>query len=468
MTPFGIGVEILFAVTGAASQEYGAEAPRNFSPWSDQMKKADMTLASRGNRTSSQESGRRVFHWLLAIFSLGLLLPARAGAGDAAYHFFPFIPKLSLSPSGALPRVAQSTEPETPPPQPPITAPEPPPPPQPPTTEPEAPLPQAPTTELEPPPPQPPVSPEAERPKPEAPREALLLEVGAILLPKGTLQLQPGFEFTYLSSNRVAISGLTIFNAIIIGLIEVDSLRRDILTGSLTTRYGLLDRLQLDVKIPYVYRKDEEILGVGTTDVRERTTSNNSLGDIDASLLWQALIGRGAVPDVILRVDGTFPTGEDPFEIPLEPVRPGERRLTKPATGTGFYGVGPGITAVWRSDPVIFSTGFKYTFNLPRNVGGDFGEIDPGDTIEWLVGLTLAVSERVAINLSFVDKLIGSTTQNGREIPGSSFNDARLVLGTSIGLSSDITLLASVAIGLTTASPDFQFTVSLPIVFKLF
>lgn len=306
-------------------------------------------------------------------------------------------------------------------------------------------------------------------------REALLLEAGAILLPKGTLQLQPSLEYSYLSTNRVAISGLFLFDAILIGVIEVDSLRRDFLTGSLTARYGLLDRLQFDVRVPYVYREDEEVLGVGTTSQRERTTSNNNLGDMDASLLWQALIGRGAVPDVILRAEATFPTGEDPFGIPTEDVegRAGsEKRLTKPPTGTGFYGVGPGITLVWRSDPVVFSAGFKYTFNLPRNVGvtvgGNFGDIDPGDTIEWLVGVTLAVSERVAINLSFVDKLFGSTTQNGSEVPGSSFHDARLVLGSSIGLSSDITLLVSVAAGLTTTSPDFQFTVSLPIAFKLF
>ncbi len=295
--------------------------------------------------------------------------------------------------------------------------------------------------------------------------------MGAILLPKGTLQLQPSLEYSYLSSSRVAISGLFLFDAILIGVINVDSLRRDFLTAALTARYGLLDRLQFDVRVPYVFREDQEILGVGTSNQRERTTSNNSLGDIDASLLWQALIGRGAVPDAILRVDGTFPTGEDPFGIPTEDVegRPGsERRLTKPPTGTGFYGVGPGITLVWRADPVIFSTGVKYTFNLARNFGGLVGEINPGDSIEWVVGLTLAVSERVAINLSFVDKIILSTTQNGREVPGSSFNDGRLVLGTSIGLSSDITLLVSVAAGLTTASPDFQFTVSLPIVFKFF
>ncbi len=306
-------------------------------------------------------------------------------------------------------------------------------------------------------------------------REALLLEVGAILLPKGSLQLQPSFEYSYLSSSRVAISGLFLFDAILIGVIEVDSLRRDILTASLTARYGILDRLQFDVRVPYVFREDQEVLGVGTDSQRERTTNNNSLGDIDASLLWQALIGRGWMPDTILRVDATFPTGEDAFGIATEDVegRPGsERRLTKPPTGSGFYGVGPGITLVWRSDPVIFSTGFKYTFNLPRDVGvtvgGNFGEIDPGDTIEWVVGVTLAVSERVAINMSFVDKIILSTTQNGREVPGSSFNDARLVLGTSIGLSSDITLLVSVAAGLTSTSPDFQFTVSLPIVFNLF
>jgi len=311
---------------------------------------------------------------------------------------------------------------------------------------------------------------EPERPKTEKPPEALLLERGAILLPKGTLQIEPSFEYTYYSANRIAISGLTIFEAIIIGIIEVDSLKRNILTGALTARYGVIDRLQFDARVPFLYRQDQEILGVGTANQRERTTDNANIGDVEASLSWQALIGRAWVPDLILRADGRFPTGEDPFDIEREPVqgRPGELRLAKPPTGSGFYGAGPGLTAVWRTDPVVFFAGTRYTFNLSRDVGSGFGKIDPGDSLEWFVGLNLAVSERVSLNLSFVDKITWGTTQNGRSVPGSSFNDGRLVLGASIGLFPQATLVINAGVGLTQESPDFQFTVSVPFSFKLF
>jgi len=243
------------------------------------MDKASIPLASRGSRTSLQAGGRRVPLWLLAILSLGLLLPARAGAGDAGYHFFP---KLTLLPSGVLLNLAQAQEPEQPPPQPP------------------APL-------------------KPERPKPERPPEALLLERGAILLPKGSLQIEPSFEYSYFSSDRIAISGLTIFDAIIIGIIEVDSLKRDILTGALTARYGLLDRLQLDVRVPVLYRRDEEVLGVGTTNQRERTTDNFGLGD-QAN---QGRVGLGAhthrdslALEVGHRLDGRIILGDHQLHIP--------------------------------------------------------------------------------------------------------------------------------------------------------
>ena len=47
-------------------------------------------------------------------------------------------------------------------------------------------------------------------------------------------------------------------------------------------------------------------------------------------------------------------------------------------------------------------------------------------------------------------------------------NDARVILGTSVGLGQRISLLVSAAVGLTDQSPDFQFTVSLPMTFDWF
>lgn len=315
--------------------------------------------------------------------------------------------------------------------------------------------------------PQPPIPIEPERPKPVKPAEPLLIERGAILLPKGILQVEPSVEYAHFSTNRLAISGFTVFEAIVIGTIRVDKLDRDIVTGALTLRYGILDRLQMDGRVPVVYRRDEEVLGVGTIDERERSIDNFNVGDIEASVSHQTLIGRGAIPDVITRARARFPTGEHPFGIRTEDIGGGELRLTKAPTGSGFYSVGPGVTLVWTSDPVVFFVGGSYLFNLERNFTG-FGDIDPGDSLEWLAGINIALSERVAVNLAFVDQITGGTKQNGRDVPGTSFNDGRLVLGTSVALSPNVTLLVSVGAGLTEESPDFTFTVSVPITFKLF
>jgi hypothetical protein len=317
-----------------------------------------------------------------------------------------------------------------------------------------------------PPEPQPPIPQEPERPRPQKPQEQLLLEQGAILLRRGTLQVEPSIEYSRFSSDRVAISGLTIFEAIIIGLIRVDKVDRDLLTGALTLRYGLLNRVQVETRVPYVYRHDQEILAVGTGEERERNIEGHGIGDVEASIFGQALIGGEILPDVILKLRGRFPTGKSPFDIDTEPTA-GGTRLKELPTGGGFYTVNPGITLVWRTDPVVFFIGGGYSFNLQRDFSG-FGTVDPGDTIELSAGLNLAVSERVAVNLSFVDQITTSTKVDGNTRSGTSFTDARLILGSSISLRPNISLLLSVGVGLTRESPDYSVTLSLPISFLLF
>jgi hypothetical protein len=314
--------------------------------------------------------------------------------------------------------------------------------------------------------PEPPTPQEPERPKPQKPLEQLLLEQGAILLRRGTLQVEPSIDYSHFSSDRVAISGLTIFEAIIIGLIQVDKLDRDLVTGTLTTRYGLLDRVQVEAKVPYVYRHDRETLAVGTGEERERTIDGHGIGDVEASILGQAFIGTEVLPDVILKLRGRFPTGRSPFDVETEQT-PGGTRLKELPTGAGFYTINPGITLVWRIDPVVFFVGGSYSFNLAREFGG-FGKVDPGDTVEFFAGLNLAVSDRVAVNMSFVNQRTGSTKQDGDSRSGTSFTDARLIFGSSIAVRPNMSLLLSVGAGLTRESPDYSVTFSIPISFSLF
>jgi hypothetical protein len=231
-----------------------------------------------------------------------------------------------------------------------------------------------------PPPAAPPATDESERARAQKAQDAALLERGAILLPRGTLQVEPGFEYSKFSGNNVQISGVSIFDAIIIGFIRVDANDRDLVTGTLRARYGVINRVQVDATLPYIYRRDHEVLGIGTPDVRDRTFSGNGIGDVEFGVSGQPVIGRGWVPNILVRVFTRIPTGKSSFQIPTVTVGPGgERRLTESPRGSGFYAVGGTVTAVLPIDPVVLFAGAGYTMNFPRT-WGEFGRIDPGDT----------------------------------------------------------------------------------------
>lgn len=322
-----------------------------------------------------------------------------------------------------------------------------------------------------PPPPTPapaPTTDESERARAQRTQDQALLERGAILLRAGALQIEPGMEYSKFSGNNVQISGVSIFDAIVIGFIRVDANDRDLLTGTLRVRYGLFNRVQLDGTLPYVYRRDHEVLGVGTPDVRDRSFSGNGIGDIELGISGQPLIGRGWVPNVLVRVFTRIPTGKSSFEIPTVTVGPGgERRLTRSPTGTGFHAVGGTVTAVLPIDPVVLFAGGGYTMNFPRT-WGEFGRIDPGDTWEFFAGLNFALNERVSFNFSFIQQRSFPTQRNGTRLVNTSATDARAIFGTSVGLTRNVNLVMNAGVGLTPASPNFTFFVSLPVTFQLF
>lgn len=323
--------------------------------------------------------------------------------------------------------------------------------------------PQAPTTAA----PAGPTPDEAEQARQTQQQQELLLEAGAILLPPGRLQVEQSFDYSHSSSNRINIGGFTIFEAILIGTIRVDDLKRDIITDSVAARIGIFRRLQAEVRVPFVYRIDNEVLGQGTNDQRFREVTGRGMGDIDATVTYQPVIARGIWPNILTRARIKIPTGTNPFEIGTTTnATTGETRLTEAPTGAGFYAFAGGATAVWRSDPAVFFLSTGYTLNAPRTFGGS--ELDPGDTIDYSVGVNIALSDRVAINFGFAESFTFETKQNGVKSEGSSTNDARVTLGTSIGITPAMSLIFSAGIGLTQDSPDFSISFSVPYTFDLF
>jgi len=294
--------------------------------------------------------------------------------------------------------------------------------------------------------------------KEKKPAEAILVKEGGVLLPKGALVIEPALKYSHFSRHRMSISGFTILEAIVIGEIAVSDVKRDILEFSLTGRYGVTPRFEVEAKVPYMYRHDREVRGPGTATVREYTVSDDGLEDIEGAFYYHLIKERGWVPDVVVNLRVKAPTGRDPYDLETE-----AGRYEELPTGNGHWGISGGVTFVKTSDPAVFFAGVNYYWNVERDVGRDFGKVDPGDSIEYNLGIAYALSERVSLSTSFQQRFTMKTRQNGEGVPGTFMNVATLFLGMNYSLSKRTQLGINVGVGLTVDDPDVQVTVSIPI-----
>lgn len=84
-------------------------------------------------------------------------------------------------------------------------------------------------------------------------------------------------QYGYSSSNRVALVGYTVIPAILIGLVDVREVKRSTLTMALTGRIGLTRRLEAEVRLPYVVRRDDAISREIFTGTASAATAQQAL-----------------------------------------------------------------------------------------------------------------------------------------------------------------------------------------------
>ncbi|NQS99870.1 MAG: hypothetical protein HQ595_02200, partial [Candidatus Omnitrophica bacterium] len=158
-----------------------------------------------------------------------------------------------------------------------------------------------------------------------------LLKRGGVLLKKGQFQIEPSFIYSYFSKNRIVISGFSIYEAILIGRVYAEDAQRDTLVTSLAMRYGLTNNTELELSVPYRYRRDEVTV---LADNSARTNDGSGVGDLQAAIYRQLVYEHGNVPDVVLNLSVKSRTGEDPYGLASDEV----------PMGTGHWGVKTGLT----------------------------------------------------------------------------------------------------------------------------
>lgn len=316
------------------------------------------------------------------------------------------------------------------------------------------------------------------------PEVAPLFEQPGVLTPHGHYVLEPSVQYGYSSSNRVALVGYTIIPALLIGLIDVREIKRNSVTTALSARFGVTNRLELEVRAPYVYRSDATVsreINAGTATENVFSASGMHMGDIELGARYQLNDGGIDKPFYVGALRFKSRTGKDPFDVVTDCVQRCVGNTTGTGlpldlpTGSGFNSLQAGLTMLYPSDPAVFFGSISYTHNFSRdnvsrtvlNDQREFlGTITPGDVVGFNFGMGLALNEKSSFSIGYDHSSVGRTEMNGEVVPGSVRTQlGTLLLGYSYRLSPKTSLNVSVGAGLTRDTPDVSLTVRLPMTF---
>jgi len=313
-----------------------------------------------------------------------------------------------------------------------------------------------------------------EKPRPpEIPR--LSNTVGGVLTRKGKIVIEPALEYAFTDSSRVFLDAFTFIPAIAIGLIDVRQVDQHSLMASIGARYGLTDRLEVEARIPYRARFDEQRsrpVSIGAGIDETFNASGNGLGDIEFAARYQLNSGANGWPILVGNLQATAPTGKGPFDIKYVQAQgvPGAVFPTDIPTGSGFFSFEPSVTALYATDPAVFFANLAYNYNMGskekiRDGSGEKFKVNPGYGVGMTFGMGFGINERSSFNIGYGHRHIFNTKINNRTVKGSQLDIGQLLIGYAFKYSQQTTLNFSVAIGTTNDAQDVRLSFRMPMTF---
>lgn len=313
-----------------------------------------------------------------------------------------------------------------------------------------------------------------EKPRPpEMPR--LSDVVGGVLTRQGKIVIEPALEYAFTDSNRVFLDAFTFIPAIAIGLIDIRQVDQHSMMASIGARYGMTDRLEIEARVPYRARFDEQRsrpVSIGAGIDETFNASGNGLGDIEFAARYQFNSGAGGGPILVGNLRATAPTGKGPFDIKYARAQgvPGAVFPTEVPTGSGFFSFEPSVTALYATDPAVFFANLAYNYNMGTKEkaldgSGDKFKVDPGYAVGMTFGMGFGINERSSFNIGYGHRHIFNTKINNRTLKGSQLDIGQLLLGYAFKYSQQTTLNFSVAIGTTNDAQDVRLSFRMPMTF---
>lgn len=313
---------------------------------------------------------------------------------------------------------------------------------------------------------------------------AVLGDQGSVITRSGQLTAEAQFEYARADRNRALFRGIEVVESVLVGVFDINESRQDVLTAAASIRYGITDRFELGVRLPFVRRSDAMILSpvAGSTPDDTAATIDNGakgsgIGDLEVTARYQLTNARGGWPFLIANLQAVFPTGRGPFEV----ERDSSGRALEAATGGGFYAISPSITAILPTDPVVLFGTLGYTYNIGRSVDTRIppvliDRVDPGDAVSFSSGVGIAFNQRVSVNLGYAHSWAFGTQTTTRNIeprpddPGSitrtsrDLQIGRFLFGVTYRMTDKASLNWSVEVGATEDAPDLRTVLRIPLV----
>jgi hypothetical protein len=164
---------------------------------------------------------------------------------------------------------------------------------------------------------------------------------------------------------------------------------------SATLRYGLVDNLQLTMRVPTTWRRTTTFSDAtisGTSSPRVTTTPEGIAGDASISLLGVASREAVGRPTIVWSIDGVVPAGG------------------------GEQGVGGGFVASKSYDPAVLFAGVNYLYGLRINPSDPRWSLAKHN-FGFQAGYTYAVNDTLALSAAFLGTYRNSRSADGVSIP---------------------------------------------------
>jgi hypothetical protein len=305
---------------------------------------------------------------------------------------------------------------------------------------------------------------------------ASLPEDSTVLTPKGHWVVEPQLSFTHSSTNRLVFDGVQIVTGFQVGIIEASDADQNLTQAALDVRYGLTNHIELEAKIPYVYRTDRvtTLAQMSDASTETETIDGSNIGDVEFAVRYQLNNGQNGLPVMIAGLRAKSDTGSSPYDIGRDQFG----ASTSAATGTGFWGLEPSLSLLYPSDPAVIFANISYFDQLPRtfntivgqNTDGTnlvLGRVSPGGSIGMSAGFGFALNPRFSFSLGYQENYIFPTTEylNGSPQKSTSLQVGAFTFGWSFQLTPRITLSNTYNIGITRDAPDMSVAFRLPIRF---